>query len=173
MCGIDFMGPFPISDGNSYILLVVDYVSRWVEAKATKTNDAQTNGQVEVFNREIKKLLHKMANPNRNVELRDEANNRIFKVNRHQIKPFHEGLTPMVGKILFHKTPQELGQRSVHHFSLAIHLRVASGEESSLVPSLPHRVLQKGLRNLESLSETMTLGRPCSLTGSLKNKLAI
>ncbi|RDY13649.1 hypothetical protein CR513_01409, partial [Mucuna pruriens] len=33
------------------------------------------------------------------VELRDEANNRIFKVNRHHIKPFHEGLTPIVGKV--------------------------------------------------------------------------
>ncbi|RDX71224.1 hypothetical protein CR513_49461, partial [Mucuna pruriens] len=64
--GIDFMGPFPISSENSYILLVVDYVSRWVEAKATKTNDAKTNGQAEVFNREIKKLLQKMANSNRN-----------------------------------------------------------------------------------------------------------
>ncbi|RDX76704.1 hypothetical protein CR513_43269, partial [Mucuna pruriens] len=39
--GIDFMGPFPVSYGNSYILLVVDYVSRWVEDKATKTNDAK------------------------------------------------------------------------------------------------------------------------------------
>ncbi|RDY02607.1 pol, partial [Mucuna pruriens] len=29
--GIDFMGPFPVSNGYSYILLVVDYVSRWVE----------------------------------------------------------------------------------------------------------------------------------------------
>ncbi|RDX90232.1 hypothetical protein CR513_27920, partial [Mucuna pruriens] len=32
---------FPVSNGNSYILLVVDYVSRWVEAKATKTNDVK------------------------------------------------------------------------------------------------------------------------------------
>ncbi|RDY07676.1 hypothetical protein CR513_08181, partial [Mucuna pruriens] len=40
--GIDFMGPFPISYGNSYILLAIDYVSRWVEARATKTNDART-----------------------------------------------------------------------------------------------------------------------------------
>ncbi|RDX77004.1 Tf2-6, partial [Mucuna pruriens] len=39
--GIDFMGPFPVSNGYSYILLVVDYVSRWVEAIATKTNDAK------------------------------------------------------------------------------------------------------------------------------------
>ncbi|CAN6560248.1 unnamed protein product [Malus baccata var. baccata] len=33
--GIDFMGPFPSSQGFLYILLVVDYVSKWVEAKAT------------------------------------------------------------------------------------------------------------------------------------------
>ncbi|RDX65067.1 hypothetical protein CR513_56303, partial [Mucuna pruriens] len=39
--GIDFMGPFPVSNGYSYILLAVDYVSRWVEAIATRTNDAK------------------------------------------------------------------------------------------------------------------------------------
>ncbi|RDX68485.1 Retrovirus-related Pol polyprotein, partial [Mucuna pruriens] len=39
--GIDFMGPFPISNGYSYILLAVDYVSRWVEAIPTRTNDAK------------------------------------------------------------------------------------------------------------------------------------
>ncbi|RDX65457.1 putative mitochondrial protein, partial [Mucuna pruriens] len=39
--GIDFMGPFPVSIGYSYILLAVDYVSKWVEAIATKTNDAK------------------------------------------------------------------------------------------------------------------------------------
>ncbi|RDX98195.1 gag-pol, partial [Mucuna pruriens] len=116
--GTDFMRPFPVSNEYSYILLVVDYVSRWVEAIATKTNDAkvvvdflksnifcwfgvpkvlisdqgnhfysrtmssllhkygvvhriaiayhpQTNDQVEVFNREIKKTLQNMTNPNR------------------------------------------------------------------------------------------------------------
>ncbi|RDX97752.1 gag-pol, partial [Mucuna pruriens] len=98
------MGPFLISNGYSYILLVVDY------AIATKTNDdkvvidflksnifywfgvpkalisdqvmssllskygvvyrvttayhPQTNDQAEVFNREIKISLQKMANPN-------------------------------------------------------------------------------------------------------------
>ncbi|RDX77467.1 hypothetical protein CR513_42403, partial [Mucuna pruriens] len=34
--GIDFMGQFPISYGYTYIFLVVDYVSRWVEAKPPK-----------------------------------------------------------------------------------------------------------------------------------------
>ncbi|KAL1224643.1 putative mitochondrial protein [Cardamine amara subsp. amara] len=110
--GIDFMGPFPSSYGNEYILVVVDYVSKWVEALASPTNDArvvvkmfksiifprfgvprivisdggshfinkvfanllrkngvkhkvstpyhpQTNGQVEISNREIKNILQK------------------------------------------------------------------------------------------------------------------
>ena len=37
--GIDFMGPFPPSCGYLYILLSVDYVSKWVEAIPSRTND--------------------------------------------------------------------------------------------------------------------------------------
>ena len=40
--GIDFMGPFPLSFGNLYILVAVDYVSKWVEAATLPTNDAKT-----------------------------------------------------------------------------------------------------------------------------------
>nr|GEZ21383.1 reverse transcriptase domain-containing protein [Tanacetum cinerariifolium] len=39
--GIDFMGPFPSLKGNKYILVAVDYLSKWVEAKALPTNDAR------------------------------------------------------------------------------------------------------------------------------------
>jgi len=39
--GIDLMGPFPSSFGNEYILLAVDYVSKWVEAIPSKANDAK------------------------------------------------------------------------------------------------------------------------------------
>jgi hypothetical protein len=116
--GIDFMGPFPPSFGFTYILLAVDYVSKWVEAKATRTDDSkvvinfvknqifsrfgtpralisdrgthfcnrmlasilrkygvahkistayhpQTNGQAEVSNRQIKRILERMVKPNR------------------------------------------------------------------------------------------------------------
>ena len=116
--GIDFMGPFPSSYGYKYILLDMDYVSKWVEAIPTTTCDAkivlkfiqrnifsrfgtprvvisdegshfcnrlfaylfskywvkhrvslayhpQCNGQVEVSNREIKKILEKTVNVTR------------------------------------------------------------------------------------------------------------
>ena len=39
--GVDFMRPFPSSYGNRYILVAVDYVSKWVEAIATPINDAR------------------------------------------------------------------------------------------------------------------------------------
>ncbi|XP_074351301.1 uncharacterized protein LOC141690393 [Apium graveolens] len=116
--GIDFMGPFVSSCNNQYILLAVDYVSKWVEVKVLPTNDAkvvinflhkqifthfgtprviisdgeshfcnhnfttlmeryhlnhrvatayhpQTNGQDEVSNREIKRILEKVVIPSR------------------------------------------------------------------------------------------------------------
>ncbi|KAK9009180.1 hypothetical protein V6N11_035725 [Hibiscus sabdariffa] len=44
-----FMGSFPSSYGDLYILLAVDYVSKWVEAIATPMNDAKT----------VMKFLHK------------------------------------------------------------------------------------------------------------------
>ncbi|MGG6712741.1 UNVERIFIED_CONTAM: DDE-type integrase/transposase/recombinase, partial [Salmonella enterica subsp. enterica serovar Weltevreden] len=115
--GIDFMGPFPKSNNNLYVLLAVDHVTKWVEAVATPTNDAkvvlkflqkhiftrfgtprvmisdngshfvnkpfasllrkygvthklgvayhpQTQGQVEVSNREIKNILQKTIDAN-------------------------------------------------------------------------------------------------------------
>ncbi|GKA71681.1 reverse transcriptase domain-containing protein [Tanacetum coccineum] len=39
--GIEFMGPFPSLQGNKYILVAVDYVSKWAKTKALPTNDAQ------------------------------------------------------------------------------------------------------------------------------------
>ena len=39
--GVDFMGPFPSSCGMRYILVAVDYVSKWVEAVGSVTNDSK------------------------------------------------------------------------------------------------------------------------------------
>ncbi|GKA47878.1 reverse transcriptase domain-containing protein [Tanacetum coccineum] len=38
---IDFMGPFPSSNGNKYIQVAIDYVSKWVEAQAFPASDAR------------------------------------------------------------------------------------------------------------------------------------
>ena len=56
--GIDFMGPFPSSYNNKYILLVVDYVSKWVEAISTPTNNAKV-----VLNFLIRNIFTRFATP--------------------------------------------------------------------------------------------------------------
>ena len=40
--GIDFMGPFPPSFGFLYILVAVDYVSKWIETIPSRNNDHKT-----------------------------------------------------------------------------------------------------------------------------------
>ena len=51
MWGIDFMGPFPSSYNNKYIILAVNYVSKWVEAIPTYTKD--TNMVINILSRNI------------------------------------------------------------------------------------------------------------------------
>jgi len=40
--GVDFKGPFPLCFGYTYILILVDYVSKWIEVVATRANDGKT-----------------------------------------------------------------------------------------------------------------------------------
>ncbi|XP_070018010.1 uncharacterized protein [Nicotiana sylvestris] len=72
--GIDFMGPFVSSYGNTYILMAVDYVSKafdtllakyGVNYKFSTRYHPQASGQFEVSNREIKSILSKTVNANR------------------------------------------------------------------------------------------------------------
>jgi len=77
---MDFMGPFPPSSFFKYILVAVEYVSKWVEAIATTTCDAPivlqflkkyiitrygvpkgliSDGGNHFCNKQMEKLLHK------------------------------------------------------------------------------------------------------------------
>ncbi|XP_015057598.1 uncharacterized protein LOC107003846 [Solanum pennellii] len=77
---IEFMGPFPPTKGSLYIIVVVDYVSKWVEdvplpssdsrvygihQEVATTYNSQMSGKVEVSNREVKKILQKTVNAQR------------------------------------------------------------------------------------------------------------
>ncbi|GJT32814.1 reverse transcriptase domain-containing protein [Tanacetum coccineum] len=56
--GIDFMGLLPSSRGNQYILVVVDYISKWVEVKALPTNDARVAYENSLIYKEKTKKIH-------------------------------------------------------------------------------------------------------------------
>ncbi|GJU11034.1 reverse transcriptase domain-containing protein [Tanacetum coccineum] len=71
--GIDFMGPFPKSHKFEYILVVVDYVSKWSEAQALPINDARV---VVTF---LKKLFWRLGMPKALISDRVENTNRALK----------------------------------------------------------------------------------------------
>ena len=48
--GIDFMGPFPPSEGKEYILVAVEYVSEWVETIPMRANDDRVVNKFIVSN---------------------------------------------------------------------------------------------------------------------------
>nr|GEZ72541.1 hypothetical protein [Tanacetum cinerariifolium] len=89
--GIDFMGPFPSSKGNKYILVVVDYLSKWVKSKALPTNDAR------VVVKFLKSLFSGFGTPKAIISDRAKlvhSDGSNFKVNCHHLKHYHGGDSP-------------------------------------------------------------------------------
>ncbi|CAN6583131.1 unnamed protein product [Malus baccata var. baccata] len=91
--GIDFMGPFPSSHVNQYILVVVEYVSKWVEAIATPTNQ----GLVHKAFWAIKELnfAYDSTGEKRKLELNElyEIRNDAYessKIYKDKTKAFHD-----------------------------------------------------------------------------------
>ncbi|GJS63097.1 reverse transcriptase domain-containing protein [Tanacetum coccineum] len=122
--GLDFMGPFPYSRGNKYILVAVDYVSKWVEAQALPTNDARVvvkflrslfarfgvpkaliSDRGDTFLMHPGKLKSKWYGPNvvktvypyGTVEITNK-NGISFKVNGQRLKKYYDGRIDMDDK---------------------------------------------------------------------------
>nr|GEY60479.1 reverse transcriptase domain-containing protein [Tanacetum cinerariifolium] len=116
--GIDFMGPFPSSKGNKYILVAVDYLSKWVKDKALPTNDARvvvkflkfiilsvwnTKGnykrqRLKIFSGKLKSrwsgpFIISEIYPYGTTKL-THSNGSNFKVNCHRLKHYYGGDPP-------------------------------------------------------------------------------
>ncbi|GJS24803.1 reverse transcriptase domain-containing protein [Tanacetum coccineum] len=94
-------GPFPRSHKFEYILVTIDYVSKWAEAEALLTNDARAGDKVLLYNSKYKfkapKLISKWYGPfmvkhgfpSDYVELYHKYRG-SFIVNGHHVKLYHD-----------------------------------------------------------------------------------
>nr|GEX78323.1 reverse transcriptase domain-containing protein [Tanacetum cinerariifolium] len=113
--GIDFMGPFSSSRGNIYIFVAVDYLSKWVEAKALPAND------VRVVCKFLKSLFARFGAPRAIISDRDThfCNDQFAKV------MLKYGVTHCLS-IAYH--PQTIGQVEVSNRGLKRILKRTIGE---------------------------------------------
>ena len=127
--GIDFMGPFPPSDGKEYILVAVDYVSKWVEAIPTRTNDHRevlrfitrcifarygcpraiiSDGGSHFNNSHFRALLKKYGVHHRNTTPYHPQANGQVEVSNREVKTILKKIIRPDGKDWAHKLPDAL-----------------------------------------------------------------
>ena len=127
--GIDFMGPFPPFDGKEYILVAVDYVSKWVEAIPTRTNDHRevlrfvticiftrynclraiiSDGSSHFNNAHFRALLKKYGVHHRvTTPYHPQANGQV-EVSNREVKSILKKIIHTYGKDWAHKLPDAL-----------------------------------------------------------------
>ena len=127
--GIDFKGPFPPSDRKEYILVAVDYVSKWVEAIPTRTNDDRevlrfitrcifawygcprtiiSNGGSHFNNSHFRALLKKYGVHHRITTPYDPQANGQVEVSNREVKTILKKIICPDGKDWAHKLPDAL-----------------------------------------------------------------
>ncbi|GKB45373.1 reverse transcriptase domain-containing protein [Tanacetum coccineum] len=148
--GIDFMGPFTSSKGNKFILVAVDYLSKWVEAKAFPTNDTR------VVCKFLKYLFARFGTPRAIIKINKKTTNASliledFNPPLYEL-PFHKEV-PGLGALLSFSSENE---EKVYNPGILTSKRV----HTSLLPELSHRGTKafKVTKILESPMEIF----PCS-----------
>ena len=105
--GIDWVGPLPESEmGNRFILVVIDFFTRWVEAFATKNQEARTTAELlvtEVFSRfSVPYIIHTDQGVQFESALFKEICD-LFDVTRTRNSPYHpqcNGMTERVNQTI-------------------------------------------------------------------------
>nr|GEY27655.1 reverse transcriptase domain-containing protein [Tanacetum cinerariifolium] len=116
---IDFMGPFSSSRGNKYILVAVDYLSKWVKAKALPTNDAR------VVCKFLKSLFARFGTPRSIISDRGThfCNDQFakvmlkFSVTHRLATPYHPQTGGQVEEFLDFKDSWRILSSSLHFLS--------------------------------------------------------
>ena len=127
--GLDFMGPFPSSLGHLYILLAVDYVSKWIEAVGTIKADGKavakfmkkniftrfgmpkaviTDGGSHFCNQTIAKLLSRSGIQHRTTTAYHPQCNGLAEVSNREIKHILEKMVNSTRKDWFLKLDDAL-----------------------------------------------------------------
>ncbi|RDY12149.1 hypothetical protein CR513_03100, partial [Mucuna pruriens] len=103
-----------VFDKACHLLVEIEHRAYWVVKKCNMTYDQagqailrkefKVRQKVLLFNSRLKLIVGKLrskwdkpfvatnVSPYGTIEVRDQANNSTFKVNGHQLKPYHEGL---------------------------------------------------------------------------------
>ena len=123
------MGPFPPSNGKEYILVGVDYVSKWVEAISTRKNDHRevlrfvarcifarygcqraiiSDGGSHFNNAHFRILLKKYKVHHRVTTPYHSHANRQVEVNNREVKSIIKKIIRPDGKDWAHKLPDAL-----------------------------------------------------------------
>ncbi|GKC21600.1 reverse transcriptase domain-containing protein, partial [Tanacetum coccineum] len=96
LSGIDFIRPFPLLNGNKYILVAIDYVYKWVEAQAFLASDARKmeGAMKRLFPGKLKSRWYGLFDiskdmKNRAIELFYEDGNE-FIVNKQRVKLYQK-----------------------------------------------------------------------------------
>ena len=141
--GMDFMGPFPPSFGNLYILLAVDYVSKWVEAIPTCTNDASV----------VVKFLR----------------NHIFTRFDTPRALITDGGSHFYNKLV-DKVLQKYGVR--HHTSLAYHPQVngQTGVSNREIKSIMEKTVNSSMKYWSKKIDNVLWGKACHFLVELEHR---